>query len=69
MKDSETFELPTGLQKRRRKLRPVGGIWKVLRFKTEAGAMTIEHAAFAPDRAIEKVAAVKLKARLGCVHL
>ena len=46
-------------------MRLVRGIWKVLRFETEAGSMPIDPSAFASDRPIEKVTAIKLETRLG----
>jgi hypothetical protein len=41
----------------------------VLGLKAETSAVTIGRAAFASDRAIEKVAAIELETRLGCVDL
>src|SRR5487761_2747348 len=58
----------TGLEHHGRKIRMVRRIWIVLRLHHDGPAIGIHLAVFALDRAVQKVAAVKLQPRLRGPH-
>jgi len=46
-----------------REVRMIGRIWKMLRLHHECATVRIDHAIFANDGAVQKVAGIKLQAR------
>ncbi len=62
--DGVVVNLP-GLEFDRGEFRPVGRVGVMLRFHAKGGAMLVNPPVFARDRAVQKIARVKLQARFG----